>query len=213
MADVGRAARLRVQRQLGVARHGVELLERKQRIVAAEHERLLLRSDGLGEAWGHAARAALEWAERAAALDGWDAIDAASPLARARVTITEGHVMGVDFPDDAAVDVPPRRPTGAGASVSYAAEAMAHAVRAAAIHAATRRAAATVAQELYATRTRRRAVEHRWVPHLESELTRIERALDELEREENLRVRWAVGAQEQSRPAHARPAEARTGGA
>ncbi len=196
MADVGRAARLRVQRQLGVARHGVEMLERKQRIVAAEHERLLLRADGLGLEWTRQAETAARWASRASALDGWDAIRATSPVAGARIHVSLGHVMGLEFPDDATVDVPAPRPTGGSTALACAASAMADAVRAAAIHAALRRAAATVAEELTATRTRRRAVEHRWIPRLETELLGIERALDELEREENLRVRWAVGAQE-----------------
>ncbi|WP_062203668.1 V-type ATP synthase subunit D [Demequina salsinemoris] len=211
MPDVGRAARLRVQRQLGVAEHGVELLERKQRIVAAEHERLLLRGDGLELEWERAAGVALAWASRAAALDGWEAIDAASPLAPAQVAVSSGRVMGLEFPDDASVAVPSPRPIGASTALSYAAESMAAAVEAAARYAANKRAAATVATELTATRTRRRAVEHRWIPHLESELGRIERALDELEREENLRVRWAVGAQ--ATRDRGEPARAGTGGA
>ncbi|WP_084125570.1 V-type ATP synthase subunit D [Demequina sp. NBRC 110054] len=216
MPDVGRAARLRVQRQLAIAEHGVELLERKQRIVAAEHERLLLRGDGLGLRWERAAGDALGWASRAAALDGWETIAAASPLTSARVSVAPGHVMGLEFPDDATVTVPRPRPVGASTALSYAAESMAAAIAAAASYAASRRAAATVAAELTATRTRRRAVEHRWIPQLTSELLRIERALDELEREENLRVRWAVGAQggrEGGRDDAARTEAATAGGA
>ncbi len=194
MADVGRAARLRVQRQLSIARHGVDLLERKQRIVAAEHERLMLSSDDLRDSWERSAAAALEWADRAAAQDGWRAIDAAAPTRRARVRVEAGRVMGVEFPDGGDADVAPHRRTGGSSSLEYAAEAISAAVEAALAYAASRRAIVTVQAELVATRTRRRAVEHRWIPHLEEELVRIERALDELEREENLRVRWAAGA-------------------
>jgi V/A-type H+-transporting ATPase subunit D len=199
MADVGRAARLRVQRLMAVARHGVDLLERKQRIVAAEHERLQLQSDELCEAWERSARAALEWADRAAALDGWRAIEAAAPPQTSRVRVKAGRVMGVEFPDDGDATIAPHRRTGGSSSLEYAAEAMAVAVEAAVAYAAVRRATVTIGAELVATRTRRRAVEHRWIPHLESELVRIERALEELEREENLRVRWASGARRDGR--------------
>jgi V/A-type H+/Na+-transporting ATPase subunit D len=194
MADTGRAARLRVQRLVAVARHGVDLLERKQRIVAAEHERLMLHADGLREQWRAAADEARTWADRATALDGWTAIDAAAPLRRARVTAAAGRVMGIEFPEDGRVEAGERPRTGGSSSLEFAARAMADALEIALDHAAVRRAAATMAAELDATRTRRRAIEHRWIPRLEAELDRIERALDEQEREENLRVRWAMGA-------------------
>jgi vacuolar-type H+-ATPase subunit D/Vma8 len=42
------------------------------------------------------------------------------------------------------------------------------------------------------TRTRQRAVEKRWIPRLEEELTAIRRQLDEQELEESLRLRWAA---------------------
>ncbi|MDN4477517.1 V-type ATP synthase subunit D [Demequina sp. SYSU T00039] len=208
MPDVGRAARLRVQRQLAVARHGVDMLERKQRIIAAEHERLLLGADHLQQAWERAARDAAVWADRAAALDGWPAIEAAAPSGAATMRAEAGHVMGVEFTDAGEATVPERLPSGGSSALELAAEAMAEAVRAAAAYAAARRASTTVEAELVATRTRRRAVEHRWIPRLEGELARIEGALEELEREENLRVRWALDAR---RPR--RTAGSRTGGA
>ena len=43
------------------------------------------------------------------------------------------------------------------------------------------------------TRVRRRAIERRWVPRLEDRLTRIRRQLEELELEEALQRRWAMG--------------------
>ncbi|WP_296666396.1 V-type ATP synthase subunit D [Demequina sp.] len=199
MPDVGRAARLRVQRLLTVARHGVDLLERKQRIVAAEHERLLLVADGLRIAWEESARDALVWTDRAAALDGWVAIEAAAPPQGATVQVQVARVMGVEFPDDGVADVPAHRRTGGSSTLRYAADAMTAAIEAAISYAAVRRATVIVAAELVATRTRRRAIEHRWIPHLEGELVRIERGLEELEREENLRVRWAMGAQQEAR--------------
>lgn len=193
MPDVGRAARLRVERQLAVARHGEELLERKQRIVQAEHERLLALSDNLRDDWERAAATASTWAARAAALDGWPAIEAASPADPATVRVDVGDVMGVELPEDGTVDIP-ARPLAPGSSCLVNAATTADAaLRAAIDHAVARRATITVHAELVATRTRRRAVEHRWVPQLEERLARIRHGLEELDREENLRVRWAMG--------------------
>ncbi|WP_062466324.1 V-type ATP synthase subunit D [Demequina maris] len=201
MGDVGRAARLRVRRRLAVARHGVGLLERKQRIVAAEHERLLLRADDLRAEWEDAAGEADRWARRAAALDGWHALHAAAPARPPRVTVEPGRVMGIEFPNEARLDGTPPRPAGGGSALAYASRAMGAALEAAVAYAAVRRAAVTMHAELVATRTRRRAIEHRWIPALEAELERIEGALEELEREESLRVRWAA---DDARPARQR---------
>lgn len=54
------------------------------------------------------------------------------------------------------------------------------------------RAVAIVETELAATRARQRAIENRWVPRLEEELRMLEVRLDELDREENVRLRWAA---------------------
>jgi V/A-type H+-transporting ATPase subunit D len=61
-------------------------------------------------------------------------------------------------------------------------------------HAVATRAVEVVRADLDATRTRQRAVERRLVPRLEAELDAIERALEELEMQEQVRLRWAVGA-------------------
>ena len=59
-------------------------------------------------------------------------------------------------------------------------------------------AAATAARErleeaLEETSRRLRAVRDRWVPDLEARLAALDLALDEAEREEIVRVRWAKG--------------------
>jgi len=64
---------------------------------------------------------------------------------------------------------------------------------AAARHAAALTALRTIEAELLATRRRLRAVEDRWIPRLESTLARIRLALDEQERAEGVRLRWAAG--------------------
>ena len=76
--------------------------------------------------------------------------------------------------------------------MSYASVAHRSALTAAVRHAAAARAVLLVSAELAATRTRKRAVEKRWVPRLEGQLLAIRRQLDEQEREEGLRLRWAA---------------------
>jgi V/A-type H+-transporting ATPase subunit D len=49
-----------------------------------------------------------------------------------------------------------------------------------------------LAAELTHTRTRQRAIDNRWIPQLENALRILEMQLDELDREENVRVRWAA---------------------
>ena len=48
--------------------------------------------------------------------------------------------------------------------------------------------------QLAATARRQRAIERRWIPEHEAELRRIALTLDEREREDIARVKWAVGA-------------------
>jgi V/A-type H+-transporting ATPase subunit D len=47
--------------------------------------------------------------------------------------------------------------------------------------------------ELRAASLRRNAVQHRWIPAHEEALAALELTLEELEREDGVRVRWAAG--------------------
>lgn len=192
--NVGRAARVRVQRRLAVARHGAELLDRKRRILVEEVERLDLVAARTGEQWRAAAVEARRWAGRAAGLDGPLAIGAAAPAELAQAQVRLGGAMGVVYPVDSSTFSPEPRDVGGSSALTLAARAHVEALDAGVAHAAASRAAAAVRAELAATRTRLRAVERRWVPRLESDLATIERALADLELEEGLRLRWAAGA-------------------
>jgi vacuolar-type H+-ATPase subunit D/Vma8 len=81
---------------------------------------------------------------------------------------------------------------GGGSSVALAAGAHVEAVRVAAECAAARAALDAIAAELTATTRRQRAIERRWIPEHEAALHRLELALDEREREDIARVRWAL---------------------
>jgi len=183
---------MRVQRRLLTARHGAELLDRKQRIMANELERLQLSADRSRQEWEDRARDAAVWLQRAAALDGRERIEAASPGKPAEVEVRWGGAMGVAFPAEALCEPPGAPPAGGSSALSYAAAAHRSALIAAVRHSAAQRAVLLVSAELAVTRTRQRAVEKRWVPRLEAELLAIRRQLDEQELEEGLRLRWAA---------------------
>jgi len=194
MTEIGRAGALKLERQLGVARNGVHVLDRKQHILASELERLELQTTQSGREWEALARHAAVWLQRTAALDGEELLGEASPVHTATVRLSWGTAMGLSYPNDADCELPDAPSVGGSSALSYAATQHRAAVTAAVTHAAFVRARLLVSTELQATRTRRRAVENRWIPRLESELMTIRRKLEEQELEDSLRLHWAVNA-------------------
>ena len=192
MTDVGRAGRIRVERRLVMARHGADLLDRKRQIMTDELEHLQLDAARALEEWETCARDAARWSQRVASLDGHRGIRGAAPTEPAELEITWGTAMGVEFPEDARCTIPPVGVRGGSSALVYAVAAHEAALAAGARCAAAERAVHLVQAELVATRTRQRAVEHRWIPRLERELATIRRRLDEQELEEALRLRWAA---------------------
>lgn len=191
-ATTGRAGRLRLRRRLGTAQRASELLDRKARILAGDLDRLELVAEHAAAEWERCARRAQTWLQRSAALDGQRGLAAAAPSARAVVDVEQRSAMGVDYPVHATV-TPGDEPVRPGSSaLAYAAATHREALEAAARHGVAARAVALVKAELAATRTRQRAIDKRWVPHLEEELHELEVRLDELDREENARMRWAA---------------------
>jgi len=190
---------MRVERRLRMARHGAELLDRKQRIMANDLERIQSRAGLMRQEWEDRVREAAVWLQRAAALDGRERIEAASPARPAEVEVRWGAAMGVAFPEDAVCEPPVAPPAGGSSALSYAAATHRSALAAAVRHAAAARAVLLVSAELAMTRTRQRAVEKRWGPRLEGELLAIRRQLDEQELEEGLRLRWAADWNQRSR--------------
>jgi vacuolar-type H+-ATPase subunit D/Vma8 len=187
----GRAGRLRLRRQLSAAERASELLDRKARILAGELDRLELVAKRTGAEWERCAGHAAVWLGRCAALDGQRGLAAAAPSAPAVVDVEHRGAMGVDYPVHVTV-TPPDEPARPGSSaLAYAVTAHREALEAAVHHAVATRAVAVLDAELAATRTRQRAIDNRLVPRLEGALRTLEVQLDELDREENVRVRWA----------------------
>ncbi|MCQ1946708.1 V-type ATP synthase subunit D [Arthrobacter sp. zg-Y1116] len=188
-----RAERSEVQRRLATARRGAELLDRKQRILQAAIDGLQERADEGIRVWETRAREAAVWLQRSTGLDGADRLLGAAPPDPAVAVVQWGGAMGISYPESASCTVPTSPPAGGSSALAFAASAHRAALEAAVAAAAGQRALLLVSEELAATRTRQRAVENRWIPRLEEQLTAIERRIAEQELEESLRLRWAAG--------------------
>ncbi len=196
-APPGRAGRLWLVRRLEIARRGVEVLDQKRQTLLREQQRLAEGLARAGRAWELQAREAAEWNDRALALAGERRLRLAAGHAEGdcAVDVEWRNALGTLFPSGATVRFAPAPDfvaLGGGSSVALAARAHAEAVRAAAEYAAARAALDAIAAELTATTRRQRAIERRWIPEHEAALHRLELALDEREREDIARVRWAL---------------------
>lgn len=192
-APSGRSGRLRLAHQIEMARRGSDLLDRKQRVLTGELTRLRLQARRTGEEWQEAATEAARWLARSHALDGAARMATAAGVRRARVQVTWQAAMGVVYPDDAAALLPEEACTAGSSALVLATSAHRRALAAAARHAAAERALAQVTRELETTRLRQHAIERRLLPRIEGQLRTLTMQLDELDLEENVRLRWAAG--------------------
>ena len=176
-----------------------ELLDTKRRLLQEEVQRLERRRSATADAWAAALAQARTWE----LLRGHAGRQPLLKIGKSSPTSLgdgrPGHVLvGISYPgtvicappDISAENAPPPAP-----AVSRAAEAYRRALRVGAEHAVAVAALDTVAAELARTRQRLRAVRNRGLPRLKDRLTAIERALDEQERADIARMRWAVNHQ------------------
>lgn len=203
MSGGGRAERMRLEDRREIARRGSQLLERKQRILGDELERIQLHADRVRLDWARAAAEAARWGRRAAALGGDEALESGAAAHGLTVEVQWSTVMGVRIPEDARCVLPERTRSGGSSALPFAVDAYRRAVDAAARAAAVERAVLLLRREIRATRDRRRAVDDHVIPRLEEQLRRVRQQLDEQELEEALRLRWSadVVAVLQERPA------------
>ena len=195
----GRAGRQWLVRRLEVARRGADVLDQKRRALLAERRRLAAQLDQAERQWLECARLAIDANLRALALAGERQLRLAAGGNRevAEIRITGRRVIGTVVPvldKLRAPDPADLLPIG-GPSVALSAAAHARALEAAAAYAAVRAGHEAVTNELAVTSRRLRAIERRWIPRHEQALARLEFSLDESEREDIARVRWALDAQ------------------
>ena len=184
----GRAGRLWLRRRLALARGGVDLLDRKLRLLRRERERVAAEAGEAGSAWREACVRAETWALRAALVGGDDALRASPFAGRAEASVDSATFMGVRFPT-AVRYTAPGGPEPDGATARRAAAAAREALDAAARHAAGAATLRILDAEIAATRRRVRAVQNRWIPRLTEALAEIELALEEQEHADGVRMR------------------------
>ncbi|HVP01030.1 MAG TPA: V-type ATP synthase subunit D [Solirubrobacteraceae bacterium] len=199
----GRAGRPWLARRLEVARRGAELLDEKCRALSHERRRLEPLVAQARRSWVHAARAAERSLARAAVLGGQPQVELARATSGAAQLDVRWHtVLGVRCPRDVEVVPPDPRSVAPGGSAALhtAADTHREAFEAAAALAVLEAALRRIEDELRATTLRRNAIEHRWIPAHEAAAAQLALTLEELEREDATRVRWAGQGQRQAAP-------------
>lgn len=193
----GRAGRPWLAHRLAVARRGAELLDSKHRALLSERQRLEPLVAEARSEWEVAAREAERALARAAVLGGERQVELARRSAAdapADVTVRWRAVLGVSCPADGEIGpraAPELSARGGSAALLTAARAHRDALEAALRIAVLAGALDRVENELRATALRRNAVQRRWIPAHEAALRELELVLEELEREDGTRVRWA----------------------
>jgi V/A-type H+-transporting ATPase subunit D len=199
-----RAGRLWLVRRLEIARRGVDVLDQKRQTLLREQQRLAESLERSARAWELSAREAADWNDRSLALAGERRLRLAARHAAGRcdVAVEWRNALGTLLPVGATVRLdaaPDFAALGGGSTIGLAARAHEQAAVAAADYAAARAAHDAIAAELTATTRRQRAIERRWIPEHEDALRRLDLALDEREREDIARVRWALRSSSRAR--------------
>lgn len=193
----GRAGRLWVIDRLAVAHRGHDVLEQKRHALVRQLATVEEQRDRARGEWDRQASEAELWWQRAAVLAGERPLELAQAAVTgpAEVAFEWRNALGVVYPAHVSVALPEdgRFPAGGSAALAYAAGAHRRALVSGAELAAAELARARTERELGVTTQRLRALERRWIPAHERELHDLELALDVADREEAVRVRWALG--------------------
>lgn len=191
----GRAGRVWLRRRLDVAERGADLLETKLRILAAEEQRFALLVARTDREWSTAVAEADRWMARARLISAQRGLRFAAATAPAQVVVSWDTTMGVGYPARAGLRLPEPAADAAtpdSTPLVLAREAYRAALRSGAEHAAAAAALRAVRAEMHGTRRRLRALQRRWVPRLAEARSTLVEALEEQEREEGMRMRWAA---------------------
>ncbi len=190
----GRAGRRRLHDLLGTARRGADLLDRKLRILRREQQRLRELAQRTGQVWEYRAREARLWYDRAALLCGERELDL-STVDGAVADIGWRTLMGTRYPDTARCHLPVNDGTGhspASVALVQARQAYRSALEAAVTYAAASAAYRAVDAEVAQTHRTVRGIVNGRIPRLERALRELSMRVDEAERAELVRLRWAA---------------------
>lgn len=196
----GRAGQLWLVHRQQVAVRAVDLLDQKLRILRDERVRRSLVEERTRAAWEAAVRDADLWQRRLVQLGGQRGLRLGRSRRPADLEVRWDQVVGVRYPAFADVSVPdgaewPEGPAGSRGSAVLieTRRRMGVAVVAAAQQAAALGALRTLGAQEAATRRRLRSIRTRYLPLLETTLRAVEVSLEEDERSDILRLRWAAG--------------------
>jgi V/A-type H+-transporting ATPase subunit D len=197
-----RAGRLRLVARLGVARHAADLLRSKEEVLDRERSRLEGHTARAEADWRQRSQEAATWLVRARTLGASDEISAAIEQSGQPATVMPRWQtsMGIVYPGSVESTPGSTAELASTAALGPTIEAYRSALAAGATYAATTAAVNRLDAELAATRRRRRAIEDRLQPRLEAALHQLDIHLDELDREEALRVHVAIELQEVNQP-------------
>lgn len=188
----GRAGRLWLVQRLAVAHRAADLLDRKLQVLATERDKATATAEQTGREWDAACRDAQDRLLRAVLLGGERAVRLAGGGPDAKVTVSYTVTMGAHHPAGAQYSA--GSPEGwDGAAIAAARQAHRTALAAAVRHAAAAAALAVIEKETRTTQYRLRAVRDRWIPVLSEALSRVESALEEMERDDAARLRILRG--------------------
>jgi V/A-type H+-transporting ATPase subunit D len=195
----GRAGRLWLERRLATAQHASGLLKEKVAILSHAEQRLAQRAAQTAGEWQRLCAESGTWTLRAALLSGRRVLRIASDGVTAQAEVELGSTIGVEHPISGVVRMERTEdvPVVGSAAVKQATDAANAAVDAALAAAVASAALRAVRAELAATRRTLRALEQRWIPRFSSTLVQVRLDLEELERAEGVRHRWAARQQGQ----------------
>ncbi|MCF6474619.1 V-type ATPase, D subunit [Nonomuraea sp. MG754425] len=194
----GRAGRIWLRRRLAAVRHGLDVLDRKLRLLRREQDRLARNAERTGKEWVAACRAADEWLLRVTRLGGRRAVRLAAGDRTVDVRVQWDDALGTSYPARVACTLPDLDATPLlpiTTALVPARHAYRAALRAGLEHAIAAEAARIVAADIASTRRRIRALEDRLLPALEQALAAVELSLDEMERADADRVRRIIGTE------------------
>ena len=190
----GRAGRVWLDRRIAMASRGAGLLEQKLRILVGLEQRYSLMHDRTLQGWREALGQLDLWLARAGVVSGQRGVRLAGDHGPARVEVTWALTMGVKHPAAGTTTIPEPQgtdPVPDSEALLEARAAARRALTAAVDHAVARTAREAVRVEVAKTRRQLRAIETRRLPALRGARARLAMDLDDLEREEALRLRWA----------------------
>jgi vacuolar-type H+-ATPase subunit D/Vma8 len=186
----GRAGRLWLRHRIAVADHGATELERKVQLVSTEVHRRRAELDHNHAVWHSACAEAERWMLRAGFVGGLDSVRQArtTPV---DVTVTWTTTIGVRHPYRATIDPAAVPDIAMSSALLQARQAFAIALRASADVATAQSALAILEEALVTTRRKARVLRRHWLPRLQVQLHDLNITLEQLEQEDQTRLRRA----------------------